>query len=360
MAEGLFTIQEMRPTSSGLVPDGELFSWTSDARAPNGLRGGARAAPKGVWSIGLRQRTSRTDYVGARTPSEQVLGSAWKPFTLSGRWDDRYNFPGFATAEWRRMTNLVGRGPLVRVSYQQVVFDGIITDLDCDYRRSWDISYAFTLSPHQTPALFDLTRSPDTVPSPSQIFDDVDLAVQATLDADAGAPRTVMTGTLAVDTEANLAQMAADRESLAATLDGRERSPLAKPVDAFTRLATQYRAVRASAFDTLVDLGEARSDVDLAVQTAIGVLDFEDWSRSVRFGARLAMGSAYRGDVACSELAAPDAEHFYRPQAGEHLYAISRKFYGTPHAWRLIADRNNLTSFELTGDETLVIPERGD
>jgi hypothetical protein len=44
---------------------------------------------------------------------------------------------------------------------------------------------------------------------------------------------------------------------------------------------------------------------------------------------------------------------------GESLYAISRKFYGTPHAWRLIYDRNHLTSVTLTGDEILIIPERG-
>lgn len=130
-------------------------------------------------------------------------------------------------------------------------------------------------------------------------------------------------------------------------------------MDAFTRLATQFRAVRAGAFDARVTLATVRADVNLAVATAMGVLDFEDWSRSLRFMARIAMGQAHNGNLASTQRAQPDAKRLYRPNAGESLYQISRKFYGTPHAWRLIYERNSLSSFQLTGSETLIIPERG-
>jgi len=94
------------------------------------------------------------------------------------------------------------------------------------------------------------------------------------------------------------------------------------------------------------------------VQSAIGVLTFEDWSRSLRYTARVTMYQGLAGERSSAERAQPDAKHLYRPHAGESLYAISRRFYGTPFAWRLIYERNALTSFTLTGTETLIIPER--
>lgn len=356
MAEGLFTITELGSDGN---PDGERFVWTSDTRPPDGERGGGRATPLGGWPIGIKQRTVRTDYAGATLPSEQVLGAARKPFTLNGKWDDRYNFPGYARAEWDRMEKMVERGSMVRFQFLGITLEGIIVDLDADYRRDWDIRYSFTVSVHQRPQGQALTRSPDTVLGPAQLFDDLDIAVQATLELDDLAPRSLMVGTTATDTEANLARMADSRNQLGATLDGREVLPTEKPVDAFTRLATQFRQVQADAFDTVLDLADARSDVQMAVQTVMGVLDFEGWLRGIRFAARIAMGSAYKGDSAATERAEPDARRFHRTFEGEHLYAIAQKYYGTKDAWRLIADRNALTSMKMTGDEVLVIPERG-
>ena len=74
---------------------------------------------------------------------------------------------------------------------------------------------------------------------------------------------------------------------------------------------------------------------------------------------RVLLGSSLAGAADMDERQSPHAERLYRPLAGESLYAISRKFYATPHAWHLIAQRNNLTVFEMTGEELLIIPERG-
>jgi hypothetical protein len=274
VAAGVFVIQE---------EDGERFEWTSDRRPPNGARGGARATPRGAWALELKQRIVRTDYPGSRTPSTQALGSAWEPFTINGRWDDRYNYAGYALEEWRRMLGVVDRGRLCRFQFQQVVFEGQIEAVPVEYQRDWDIRYSLRVIVHQTPSLFDPDRSPETALTPAQTFDDLDLAVQVALEEDKGAPRTLLVGTTAVDNESNLAQMASDRDALGSTLDGQELNPLEKPTDAFTRLATQFRQVRASAFNTIVDLAELRSDTELAVLTAIGVLDFETWTRGVRF-----------------------------------------------------------------------------
>lgn len=362
MANGVFTIQEI-PTDGSA---GERFEWTADRRPVNGAKGGARACPIQPFPLGGKLRTVRTDYPGSRKPSEQVLGSSKKPFKLSGTWDDRYNRfgdfvgGGFAIAEMRRFEAMCERGNPCRFQYLSIVRDGLIIDWDFPYKREWQIPYSFEVSVHDDPSSpKDLDRSPSSLDSPSASFDKVDAAVQAMLEAHNTIPAPLLAGTLATDVESNLTTTTTARESLGATLDNRELTPPENPMDAFTRLATQFRAVRAGAFDALVTLATVRADVNLAVATAMGVLDFEDWSRSLRFMARIAMGQAHNGNLASTQRAQPDAKRLYRPNAGESLYQISRKFYGTPHAWRLIYERNSLSSFQLTGSETLIIPERG-
>jgi len=154
-------------------------------------------------------------------------------------------------------------------------------------------------------------------------------------------------------------QMTAARESLASTIDANVIAPITTNVDVFSRIATQFRSMRGLASDMLVRLAPIRADLDMTERTAASVLDFEDWSRSLRYTARVTAGSSIDGDAAATEHAEPNAVRLYRPQAGEHLYAIARKFYGTPHAWKLIYERNSLHTFVMAGSETLIIPERG-
>jgi hypothetical protein len=363
MAEGLFTIIEVRGTGGNAVrrgETGERFDWTADTTPPDPARGGGRAAPQGgPWTLGGMLRTVRTDYPGAKTPSEQVLGPSKRDFTLSGKWDDRYNFDGYAAGEMLRFEEMCERGNICQFWFQEQVFEGLIKDWQFDYKRRWDIGYQFTVSVHNRLGLGNITRAPTTTPTTTELFDNVDLAVQATLDADSVAPTTLLVGDTHAAVETRLAALAASREALGQTLDNREILPTESPVDGFTRIATQFRQVQSDAFNMIVETIALRADVELAVQTALGVIAFEEWTRSLRFMGRIAVGQSYFGDRAASERAAPDAMRLYRPLEGESLYKIARKFYGSPHAWRLIADRNHLTDVNMTGDEILVIPERG-
>lgn len=361
MAEGVFSITELRRarTSGGL--DGERFDWTSDETPVPGSSGGARACPLKPWPFSGEQRLVRTDYSGSKTPSFQVLGPMRTPFSLSGKWDDRYNFDGYAVQEMRRFEKMCERGNPVRFQYQAQVIEGIIKTWNLDYQRAWDIDYSFTVEVSGRAEDRELSdRAPVTNPSPSQTFDEVDLAVQSALAAHDEAPLPMLGGTLAFDTEGDLVLLADARLSLSLTLDNQELAPLERPLDAFTRLATQFRTVQAAASDLIANLFEVRADVDLTVQTPISTLDFESWSRSIRFTARAAMLSAMRGDRYAAERADPRVQRVHQAQEGESLYAISERYYGTPWAWHLIADRNRLTRFVLTGDELLIIPERGE
>ncbi|HUS27611.1 MAG TPA: hypothetical protein VMZ53_03860 [Kofleriaceae bacterium] len=364
MARHTFVITELRSgTDPSTADEGERFEWTADrdpSKPFDGSKGGgARACPMKPWPFGGQQRSSRTDYPGARSPSEQVLGPVRKPFTLSGKWDDRYNGDGYALAEMERFEAMVRRGNLCRFQYGPLALEGLVVDWDLEVNRLDFIRYSFQVSTHHKPDEKNLERSPKTPSEPIALLDEFDTAVQAMLDADTSAPRALVKGTLADDITEQLVEITTARERLATTIENRDSEAPEQPIDAFTRIATQFRSGRGAAYDLLLTLAEVRSDLDMAGGTAIAVLEFEDWIRSLRFAARIAMGKGYDGDKAATERAEPNAVRLYRPRAGENLYAIARKFYGTAHAWRLIYDRNDLRSFELAGTETLIIPERG-
>lgn len=364
MADGVFTITELQSAGDPAAADqGERFEWTADSRPQtpfNGTGGGgARAAPVKPWKIGSKQANVRTDYPNAKIPSFQVLGPRHKPQTLRGRWDDRYNGPGYAAFEAQRFEQMAERGNPVRIQFGDRAYEGLIEDYDLDISKPWSITYEFVFNTANRPDQTDRSRAPETPADPATLLGDLDLALQAMLDVDNVAPRHAVAGTLADDVTTSLVDSVNAREQLASTIDQRDLSPPEHPIDGFTRMATQFRTARASAFNLVVRLAEVRADLDMSVQTVIGLLDFEDWSRSLRYMARLTMRSALSGDRAATERAEPDAVRLYRPNAGEHLYTIARKFYGTPHAWQLIYNRNSLRSFTLSGQETLVIPERG-
>lgn len=363
MANGIFIIQELRRVGGVLVgsqnPDGgERFEWTSDTRAQDPSVGGARACPLQPWNIGGRLRTKKTWYNGAKSPSEQVQGPEFKDQTFSGGLDDRYNFPGYALDVKRRFEAMCERGNYVRISYQQEAWEGIITDWDLQFRRSWDIPYSFTFSVHGRPedrALAD--RSPPTVLSTAQVFDNVDVGVQAMLDTHSDAPVGMLTGDTADVATGKLAVIAGARDDLSNTLDQNDYRPNSRP---FSKIASLLHSINRGASDLIDNFAYMRSDTEVIVRTAMATLDFESWSRSMRFQARVAMGDSRRAAAEIDERTDAKVERLYRPRVGELLYSVSTRFYGTPHAWRIIADRNRIRYFKLLGTELLMIPERGE
>ncbi len=378
MAEGVFLIQEMKFRAGfGFIadPDGERFEWYSDRDVHDPVSaalldpqkgGGARAAPLRPWKFGGQLRTKRTDYPGAKTPTEQVLGPNQKPFTLNGTWDDRYNFQGYAVKEKRRFEEMCRRGNIVLMQYGEEAFNVLITDWDIDWRRKWDIGYSFTVSNHDRTEDFDIAdRSPSTAKSAQQAVEEAQLLVQQALATQDAAPVASMLkkSTDGVPTadriDRALNSMSQGVNAVSDTLDNVSNT-ISRPVDQFKRMATQFRNVRELAGQVISEMIEIRSDVELGVQTATSVLDLEVWSRSLRFNMRVLLGQTTEASRDLDERADPEAQAVYRPQKDESLYAISRRFYGTPYAWRLIADRNSLRVFVMTGDEVLIIPARGE
>lgn len=347
---GVFVVQEF--TAAGGVftenPDGERFEWSASARS----------VPKKPWTQPGEQRVKRRDYPGARRPSFNILGPKHGAATLEGRWDDKWNTPGFAFAERQRFETMCRRGNPVRITFEQETFDAVITSWEFDYKRASLIGYRFTIDPYGRPE--DDNGSPNLPAAPlsaDQSFDETNTIVQALGTVHTGVPGSVMTGTTKKDIDTALDSMSANLNKLADVLD--TRSGVLKPINEFKKTATMFRIVQGDASNILDTLVSARSDLNLSVLTAMSVLNFDAWSRSMRSTARLLRWKTQKASFAMDERAAPKAIGIYRPRKGESLYSVSRRFYGTPFEWRLIYDRNGLTSMRLTGTERLIIPERG-
>jgi hypothetical protein len=365
MSEGTFVIRELRSGNDG---EGEVFRWTSDRIAGQDLAGvvynqpsAARAAPMRPWTFGGELRTTRTDYPGAKTPSEQVLGPRHTEFSLNGHWDDRYNYEGFAVKEMRRFEAMCRRGNLCEFSFQEQKFIGLITNWTFNYERAWDIGYEFQVSNHDRPDDFAIsTRSPDENFDASTIDQLLTLGNEILGLDNNESPKGKLKSSVAQAMDSRLNNIGDSVAALDRTVTGQGFIDNVEPVDAFKRIGTQCRDIGARCQELVDEFSSARSDIELAVNNAMTVLDFESWSRSLRFHTRLVMGQASESGRQMDERADPSAVAIYRPQQGESLYKISRRFYGTPYAWRYIADRNNLTDFTLNGDELLIIPERNE
>src|SRR5262249_14467652 len=127
------------------------------------------------------------------------------------------------------------------------------------------------------------------------------------------------------------------------------------------RLVQGLQSVRNGARDLLTGTTSYRSSstgtgATLAYDDPVGIMNMEDSVRSLRVVARQLIVRAQQAVDDLQSVISPDAQALYQPRAKESLYGISDRFYGTPHRWREIADKNGLNYFVLTGSELLVIP----
>lgn len=364
----------------------EVFEWTLEGRS----------LPKGSWNFGGQLRTSRTDYPGGDRPTEQVLGTNFTPFTVEGRWQNKFNrittegLGDFAEAEMARFETMCRRGNLVEVTFENVQFTGLITNWTFDYKRRYDIGYSFTMSPHTKAGHTGIRQlaqaSSETSRPPSQLVAESRKQMQDKLQdineqglfvatkRDLSNPAELSEAQLkqTFSQKGRFAAVPVDilRDSLDETVSIAEGiEELADVVnqrvlalEADTALGLSAAVTRTNiminrAYGLATAAGGLKASADLLYRNPINELDFEVWNKGQgSFGRE----SVYSTNVLREELERrrkPDAIALYRPFEGETLYSISNRFYGNFRSWRLIFDRNDLTNTTMTGDELLVIPQ---
>lgn len=355
MAERTFTITEMRRAGDGgMVETPVKFEWTN----------GGRSAPRGSWKFGVEQRTVRTDYPGAEEPVEQVLGPNFKEFSVFGCWDDRYNYAGFALDTYRAFEQLTQRGSIVRLEFETITIHGIIKETDFDYKRKDYIMYSFTFSPHyrQQGALARTgpvrKKTPEALKSPTEFRDTAGAQIDGmeALNATAFMAATIA-GDLYPTTRARTLSLRDKFNKVVTAIDQRIDARV-EEFEALKRVASGFAVIKGEAAEMLTDLASAKSSLNMAWDDAVNVLQFDEWVRGMAAYARILMLTSEDGNRELSRRVEPKAIALYYPHKGESLYGISQRFYGTPGAWRNIAERNGITTMTLQGDEALIIPER--
>lgn len=360
MSAGVFKITEI---PAGTSPDdgtGEVFMWTSDWTAPDGLTA-ARAAPRGDWRIPGQQRQVRTDYPGGVNPSRQILGPSQKAFTWIGVWDDRFNGKGFAVAEMRRFENMCRRGNPVQVEFQEQSFRGVITEWEWTYKRDWQIGYSFTFDPDNRT---DVEATTSTAPpgDPGTAVEDLQIIAVKTAGVHADKPAYAIGGTngagLISSVSSGLAKVSKGINDVAGLLD--IKTGILKPIGDLRAMGTQFRRIKGDCAEVAAKLGTAKATLAMGVRSAKAMLDFETWGRST---ARLMRVAAKTAESAAKDVIRRDVGNpkgIYRPRKGESIYSVSRACYGSPFNGRAIRLANpQYKSIRFAGTETLVIPERG-
>lgn len=346
---------------------GEEFHWFADRKvdgidsAGTTQEGGARAMPFAPWNMGGSMRNSRTDYTGNTSPTVQVLGPKHKPFSVRGKWDDRFNFEGYWLETRRRFETMCRRGNFVRISHGEDSFIGLITEWNFGkQKKTYYITYSFTFDVHDREEDFATQRRPDVQLSPQDMLNSVLAHYNAMDEADKLKPIGPIPQATLDDINSSFDDVAISVDQAEATISQRNAalSDSNLSQSPFKRMAARFTTINTYA-NTLTDQFDSlRSDL-LLFRTAIDVLNYEDWVRSTCYSARLTMAAAQDAARDLHARDSPDAKRLHPAKEGENLYDISRRYYGTPFAWEEIYYRNNLSSFYLDGTETLIIPERG-
>lgn len=348
------TIKEILPGGDY----GAIFVWTSGDYPATGQAGGARAAWVQPWGTGIKMRNVRTDFPGTKYPSRQILGSSRKPFTINGKFDDRYNTTGFAVEEMRRLEELVSRGNLVEISHGFQIYVGLITDADFQYRRDWDISYSLQVDlDKRLDEARDNNASPFTVEKPGQSMDDMSVLSDSIAEQHMKRPPGIIGGPDGVITVVNqgLQTLSDDLEKFQGSVNSAtgRKSGLGQ----FQQMSIKAQNIQGDCAGVAGAFLTAKSSTETGIRTAKNVLKFDTWCKTMGFLARLTMGRAGQAHRGLAERQTPATKRLYRPRRGQSVYEVSRECYGTPFAWRSIARANHFAGLAFDGTEILIIPE---
>lgn len=315
-------------------------------------------APVGGWKFGGQLVTKREDYPGTDEPVEQVLVAKFEPFTLRGTWDDKWTGAGYADRTWKAFEQLCRRGRMCQFALEGVAAIGLITDWEFDYRRKTRVGYQFTVSPHRRGGETGdagrwVRRSSSDVQAPKDYVKRVTALLELLRAAHVQIPSLALSGSVLADSDVAVEAVAASVAAVETSIDNRLR--LSAPVDGAQRVVQAFTSLRGTSA-ALATLARSFGPTALAYEAAGPVMGLDVWTKGL---ATAALQLAYAADVATRDLQrriGPSALALYAPQAGESLYAISNRYFGTPHRWRDIQARNNLSHLILDGTELLVIP----
>ncbi len=366
-----FVIEELLPVASktrGATP--AKFTWDVEHRN----------MPEGAWEYAITQRSNRVDYPGGDSPTEQILGPNYEPFEMKGAWLDKWNYAGYARDTRRDFEVLVRRGHLCKFICNDIVFVGLIKNLRVQVKNMFTIRYQFTVSPHNRGASEDELSFKSSGPSgkdPRQRAMEVQAKNERLVDAmvsqavfqnvnkTISMPQGPAVPTMPLAAQASILQgeiLSLSRsitngvDDIFSALDKAVLSPVTDTLSALKVLASSFAIVRGRCQQVIDRMATVRSDTQ-TIQSAIDLHQFHAWSRGISLQATLMWGDCYNAEEDLVKKTTPDIMALHLAQPNESLYRVALRYYGSPTAWKIIAERNHIEGFMLNGGELLVIPE---
>lgn len=343
-------ITQLRRTGSGVDPTPVEFRWSSFTHS----------SMQNPLELCLKVTTMRRMPAGAEQPVEQVMSASWEPFVVEGEWSDRWAGAGFARAMRRDFARAVGQTMLARFQIDQESLVGLITNLKTTYITSDRSRYSFTFSPHINEAVGSLQQSTNKPPV-QPINQRIDNAIENLDDliAATDAASVIPVKNLDIeDVKPKLVSVLAAVDSASAAILSGVSDVSQLPTNPLLAAAGAFRKVRATALEVMTVVGDRRSDIAVAWDDAISILQFDEWRSALLQSSVRTAGTSRDAELDLMAKASQRPRAIHYAKANESLERISLRYYGTPDNWRAIFDANNLDSLLLEGGEVLLIPER--
>ncbi len=357
-ATRMLTITEKKRVGKSLQPTDTQFKFSVENFS----------APRGPQQFGIQLRTSRQDLPGDEEPVEQVLGWNYTPFTVNGVWDDRYAGPGYAEKTRRDFEAMVKRGNMITYQFEQISITGLIINFTTNYQRQDRQTYSFTFSPHFR--FEGETVRVDPNPRRKVVTDPKTAVAKARqglelLKADQELARiksrskvqSLLKSDIFTQISDGIKEIEAHVRSAEETVNKRILKPGENVVNALNSGAQAMASVKTSASRILSSTRQISAGAQMATDSLVNQLQFENWHRKVSASAR---GQIFIAEQSRNDFvyrAQPKPKRLHRVRQGESLYQISSLYYGTPHHWRDLLIVNHLGTILLEGGELLVIPE---
>jgi hypothetical protein len=346
-------ITEIQRSGDGLIDPFaglQVFRWSSSEHA----------SPQGDIELNLQVTSVRKNMPGSNQVVEHAMSATWQPFEFTGEWDDKWGNRGgltgsYANAMFQSFSKFVSRMPLVRWELDALSFTGLITNLKVKYRTQSYIIWSATLSPHENTAVEVVSRPAKAKQPITKWIQDATDHGSALKDSYEEAKKlSLKTPRLSLFTVVLLEiNNALDR------LQGIGSDFLMTETEQkLLLLASTFRRLRGASMQAHLALARTTSSLDIAFGDLILSLKHEEWIASTVVAAWQMMDLSTSAEKDVRSRARQKPKAIYYPKRGESLERISLRFYGTADNWRLIYDKNNLSSYVLNGSEELLIPER--
>lgn len=343
-------ITEIQNSGSGILSTvKEVFRWSS----------AEHSSPQGSIDLHLLVKTIRKEMPGSNEVVEHALSATWQPFPIVGEWDDKWGSrrtsSPFAFTTFRDFAAFVSRMPLVRIEIDSLSFVGIFTEFKVKYERQSKIGWMMTFSPHQNETITTSRPPRATRQSITQ------WVVSSKVKSDSMNRSFEKLKALSLKTQRidSFTQVMLELNDAIDRVNRVNQDGFGTEVEKRLLLMAQtFRRLRGAAMSAAIALRNVTSPIDVAYDDIMLTIRHVDWWTSSLSDAWSLVGISTKAERDVRSRIQPDTKAIYYPKRGESLERISFRFYDTANNWRMIYDRNNLSSLQLDGTEELIIPEK--